>query len=157
MRTTVTTIEAFGATSLVQTGSNYFLNPTAGGSGPEVMLHGAPLAAGQFTGWSPMAAEKTSNGFVFAMHSGGSDQFIIWTLDNNANYVTNTAPMSGSSTALKSYEASFQQDLNGDGVISPASAAPAAPADNVAHDTSTHDTADLIHAILSQHPGFLLS
>ncbi|WP_271604585.1 NF038122 family metalloprotease [Bradyrhizobium sp. CCBAU 11434] len=146
-----TTIESFGATSLVQVGSNYFLNPTAGGSGPEVMLNGAPLAAGQFSGWSPVAAEKTSTGFIFAMHSSGADQFIIWTLDSNGNYVTNTAAILDSSVALKSYESSFQQDLNGDGVISPAAAA------SGVHDTSVHYSADLIHSILSQHSGFFLS
>ncbi|WP_247392311.1 M10 family metallopeptidase C-terminal domain-containing protein [Bradyrhizobium sp. 35] len=157
---TGTTIEAYGATSLVQVGSNYFLNPVAGGSGPEVMLNDAPLAAGQFSGWSPVAGEKTSSGFMFAMHTSASDQFIIWTLDSNGNYVTNTAAMAGSSAALKSYESNFQQDLNGDGVISPASSAPAAA--SVAHDTSVqytsaHDTADFIHTILGQHSGFLLS
>lgn len=149
-----TTIEAYGATSLVQVGSNYFLNPTAGGSGPEVMLNGAPLAAAQFSGWFPVAAEKTSSGFIFAMHSSGSDQFIIWTLDTNGNYVTNTAAISGSSAALKSYESSFHQDLNGDGVISPATAPAAA---SVAHDIPAPDTADLIHTILGQHSGFFLS
>ncbi|MCK1551544.1 M10 family metallopeptidase C-terminal domain-containing protein [Bradyrhizobium sp. 177] len=157
---TGTTIEAYGATSLVQVGSNYFLNPVAGGSGPEVMLNHAPLGAGQFSGWSPVAGEKTSSGFMFAMHTTASDQFIIWTLDSNGNYVTNTAAMVGSSAALKSYESNFHQDLNGDGVISPASSAPAAA--SVAHDTSVqytsaHDTADLIHTILGQHSGFLLS
>ena len=31
---TTTTIESFGSTSLVQTGTSYFLNPVSGGSGP---------------------------------------------------------------------------------------------------------------------------
>ncbi|MFX8429756.1 hypothetical protein ABTL63_19635, partial [Acinetobacter baumannii] len=52
-----------------------------------------------------------------------SGQFIIWTLDANGNYVTNAAPVSGTSATLESYETSFQQDLNGDGTIGiPASA-----------------------------------
>ena len=36
----ITVIEAFGSTSLVQVGSNYFLNPVAGGTGPELKYGG---------------------------------------------------------------------------------------------------------------------
>ena len=35
-----TTIESHGATALVQTGNNYFLNPVAGGTGPELKYGG---------------------------------------------------------------------------------------------------------------------
>ena len=40
-------IESFGATSLVQVGSNYFLDPVAGGTGPELKVGGVPRVAGQ--------------------------------------------------------------------------------------------------------------
>src|SRR5260370_40621826 len=41
-----------------------------------------------------------------------------WNADNNGNYLGNAiGVMSGSSAALGSLETSFQQDLNGDGVI----------------------------------------
>ncbi|MGY4364341.1 Ca2+-binding RTX toxin-like protein [Bradyrhizobium sp. LB1.3] len=43
-------IELAGVTSFVQISNHYFLDPTAGGPGPEVMLNGAPLSAGQFSG-----------------------------------------------------------------------------------------------------------
>ncbi len=111
-----TTIEAYGSTSLVQAGNSYFLDPTAGGTGPEVMLNGSPLIAGQFSGWAPVGAEKLSSGYELAMKSSAG-QFIIWTLDDEGNYLTNTATMSGTSTTLENYETSFHQDLNGDGVI----------------------------------------
>src|SRR5262249_25612717 len=75
--------------------------------------------------WAPVGAEKLSSGYELAMKSG-SGQFIIWTLDNNGNYVTNAAPVSGTSTTLESYETSFQQDLNGDGVIGVPAASSAA-------------------------------
>ena len=42
-----TVIEALGSTSLVQVGSNYFLNPVGASSGPELSLSGVPLAAGR--------------------------------------------------------------------------------------------------------------
>src|SRR5260370_902239 len=44
--------------------------------------------------------------------------YTAWNTDNNGNYLGNAiGGMSGSSAALGSLETSFQQDLNGDGVI----------------------------------------
>ena len=110
-------IEAFGTTKLVQTGNNYFLDPVLGGAGPELTLNNSPVFAGQFPGWSAVAAEKTSTGYKVALKATNADQFIVWTLDKNGAYLTNDAPTAGTSNSLKSAEAVFQQDLNGDGVI----------------------------------------
>ena len=42
----------------------------------------------------------------------------MWNTDSSGNYVSDTIGIvSGASTALESLETSFQQDLNGDGVI----------------------------------------
>ncbi|TYL87162.1 Ig-like domain-containing protein, partial [Bradyrhizobium cytisi] len=57
-----TLIEAAGATSLVQVGSNYLLDSTSGGSGPVLKFNGAAYVAGQFSNWTPIAAEATSSG-----------------------------------------------------------------------------------------------
>ncbi len=46
-----------------------------------------------------------------------SDQYSIWTLDSNGNYITNDGVLSGTSLILETAETSFHQDLNGDGVI----------------------------------------
>ena len=53
------------------------------------------------------------------MHLPGSDQYTVWNTDMNGNVVSNGTGgiVSGASNALKSLEPSFQQDLNGDGVI----------------------------------------
>jgi hypothetical protein len=119
-----TVIEAFGSTSLVEDGNNYFLNP-AGGSAVELSYGGAPVVAGEFDQyggpWEPIGAEQTASGYEVAWKITGADQYTVWTTDNNGNYLSsafNTA--SGSSTTLESFETSFQQDLNGDGVIGPA-------------------------------------
>jgi len=112
-----TVIESFGSTSLVQSGSNYFLNSNSTGSGPELMLNGSPVVAGQFAGWTPVGAEQTSSGYQVAMMSTSGSQFIIWTVDSNGAYVTNAAPASSTSTALETAENTFHQDLNHDGVI----------------------------------------
>src|SRR6185437_6428848 len=41
--TPTTTIESYGSTALVQSGSNYFMNPVAGGTGPELKSSGAAV------------------------------------------------------------------------------------------------------------------
>ena len=42
----VNVIEAFGSTTLVEVGSNFFLDPVSGGSGPELTYGGTPWVAG---------------------------------------------------------------------------------------------------------------
>ncbi|BBZ96766.1 hypothetical protein F07S3_65990 [Bradyrhizobium diazoefficiens] len=111
-------IESAGSTSLVQVGNNYFLNPVAGGTGPELMFSSAPVTAGMWTGWAPIGAEQTSTGYDVAWKNASTGQFNIWSTDSNGNYVTNLLSfVSGTSAALESYETTFHQDLNGDGVI----------------------------------------
>ncbi len=111
-------IEAFGSTSLVEVGSNFFLDTSAAGSGPELKYAGAAVVAGQFGGWTPIGAEQTASGYDVAWKMTGADQYTVWSTDSSGNYVSNpSASVSGSSTALESLETTFHQDLNGDGVI----------------------------------------
>jgi len=115
-------IESFGTTSLVENGSNYFLQPD-GGSAVELSFAGSPVVAGQFISesggtWAPIGAEQTADGYEVAWQVTGADQFSVWYTDNSGNYVSNAlAAVSGSDAALQSFETSFQQDLNGDGTI----------------------------------------
>ena len=112
-----TVIESFGSTSLLESGSNYFLQP-AGGSAVELSYAGAPVVAGQFGSWEPIGAEQTANGYEVAWKVAGADQYTVWYTDNNGKYLSSAfAVASGTSAALESFEASFQQDLNGDGSI----------------------------------------
>ena len=60
-------IEASGSTSLVQVGNNYFLDPVAGGTGPELKYDGAPVVAGQFGAWAPIGVEQTASGYEVAL------------------------------------------------------------------------------------------
>ncbi|MGY4622980.1 NF038122 family metalloprotease [Bradyrhizobium sp. USDA 4486] len=124
---TGTVIEAFGSASLVQVGNNYYLNPTAGGSGPELMYQGSAVASGQFSPWSLIGAEQTSTGYEIAFEQPGTNYFTIWNTDSAGNYLGNpTGIVLGTSSALENFEPSFHQDLNGDGVIgAPAGTAPA--------------------------------
>ena len=67
--------------------------------------------------WTPIGAEQTATGYEVAWKVPAADQYIVWNTDSNGNHVSQTAVMSGSSAALESFETSFHQDLNGDGVI----------------------------------------
>jgi 20S proteasome alpha/beta subunit len=123
-----TTIESKGVTALVQTGNNYFFNPVAGGTGPELKYGGAAFTAGSTWGaWAPIGAEAISGGYEVAFRLG-TDTYTVWNTDANGNVTTNALPTtSGSSTALETLETSFQQDLNGDGTIGiPSHTSPAA-------------------------------
>jgi len=115
-----TVIEALGSTSLVQVGNNYFLDPVAGGTGPELKISGAPVVAGQSGGWTPIGAEQTATGYEIAWKLAGSNQYSVWATDSSGNYTSNLIwTASGTDSALEAIETSFHQDLNGDGTIGP--------------------------------------
>jgi len=123
-----TVIESFGSTSLVEVGSNYFLNPVAGGTGVELERNGTPFVAGQASSWVPIGAEAITGGYEVAWKYTGADQYTVWKTDANGNYVSDlVGVVSGTSTALESIEPSFHQDLNGDGVIGVPSTSSAPP------------------------------
>jgi hypothetical protein len=113
-----TVIESLGLTSLVAVGSNFYLNSISSGSGPELKYQGATVVAGQFGAWTPFGTEQTATGYEVAWKTPGADQYTVWNTDNSGSFVSNNiGPVSGTSSALESLEASFHQDLNGDGVI----------------------------------------
>ncbi|WKA30777.1 M10 family metallopeptidase C-terminal domain-containing protein [Bradyrhizobium roseum] len=115
-------VEAYGNTSLAVVGNNYALNPSGGGTGP-LLKYGSVITVGQYGSWTFIGAEQISGGYEVALHLPGSDQYTVWNTDTNGNVVSNGTGgiVSGASNALKSLEPSFQQDLNGDGVIGVAS------------------------------------
>ncbi|WP_407194076.1 M10 family metallopeptidase C-terminal domain-containing protein [Bradyrhizobium sp. STM 3566] len=111
-------IESAGSTTLVEVGNNYFLNPVAGGTGPELTFSGAPVTVDMWTDWAPIGAEQTGSGYDVAWKNSSTGQYNIWSTDSNGNYATNLLSfVSGTNTALESYETTFHQDLNGDGMI----------------------------------------
>jgi hypothetical protein len=110
-----TVIEAFGSTSLVETGNNYFLQPN-GGTAVELSVGGAPVVAGQYGQWAPIAAEQTASGYQVVWKYTGADQYLAWNTDSSGNCLSSALdPTSGASAALQAMEVSFHQDLNGDG------------------------------------------
>ena len=115
--TTTTTIEAFGATSLVQVGSQYFMRES-GGAGPSIKYQGAALTEGQFGAWTAIGAEQRTSGYQAVFKNGAADQYVVWNLDGNGNYLGNaTAVVAGADRDLQALESVFQQDLNGNGLV----------------------------------------
>ena len=97
-------------------GTKFFLDNITG-SDPSLKYGGADVVAGQFGGWTPIGAEQTASGYQVAWKVPGTDQYIVWNTDSSGNYTSQSAYMSGASAALRSFETSFHQDLNGDGAI----------------------------------------
>jgi Ca2+-binding RTX toxin-like protein len=115
-----TTIESFGSTRTVEVGNQFFLRD-AGGAGPSMKFGGTPFTVGRFGAWTLIGAEQTVGGYLGAVKFGADNQYQVWNLDSNGNFVSAaTGSVSGSDIGLQTFELSFQQDLNGDGQIGPA-------------------------------------
>jgi serralysin len=140
-----TVIESSGSTSLVEVGTNFYLESISSGTGPELKYGGTPVVANEFGAWTFVGAEQTSSGYEVALSLPGADQYTVWDTESNGNVVSNATGgiVSGTSNALESLEASFHQDLNGDGVTGLAVAANAtleltgANSQNVSFESST--------------------
>jgi hypothetical protein len=112
------TIESFGSTSLVQTGSDFFLDSTISGTGPELKYGGAPWVAGEWGAWTPIGTEATATGYEVAFKLAGANLYTVWNTDNSGNIASDTiGTVAGNSTALELLEPSFHQDINNDGTI----------------------------------------
>jgi serralysin len=72
---TTVTIEAFGSTSLVQVGNNYYLDNISSGTGPELQYQGAPVTANQFGTIALIGAEQTASGYDLAWKIPGTNQY----------------------------------------------------------------------------------
>lgn len=116
----IAAIETRGSTSLFQSGGGYRLNDVGSGSGPQLKYQGSAVSVGQFSPFVAIAAEKTATGYDVAWKMPGQDQYTVWSTDSSGNYIANiVGVVTGASTALMAVEATFQQDLNGDGILGP--------------------------------------
>ena len=112
------TVESIGATSLVTSGTTYYLYANGTTAGPSLKYNGLAYIAGEYGGWTPIGVEATASGYQVAWKVTGADQYTVWLTDTNGNFVSNaTGGVSGSAVSLENFETSFFQDLNGDGVI----------------------------------------
>ena len=112
-------IQKDGSTSLTEVANKFYLDDTSG-SDPALKYKGADVTAGEFGGWTPIGAVKTASGYDVAWKNAGTGPYTVWSTDGNGNYTGNLiGAVSGTSTALKSLERIFGQDLNGDKVVGP--------------------------------------
>ena len=116
------TIEAHGVTALLQSGSDYFLNPISSGTtitGPELIFNGAPVTVGHSgPAGHRLPPSMSDSGYDVAFYNASTGLFNIWSTDSNGNYIANLASgITGSSTTLENFETIFDQDLNDDGTI----------------------------------------
>jgi hypothetical protein len=120
-------------------GSNFYLIDANSGVGPELKYGGVAFVAGQAGGWTPIGVEQVGSGYQVAWKVSGADNYSIWSTDSDGNYLSNViGGVSGSSSTLISYESTFHQDLNGDGVIGVPSAVSAAVAGSDAFSFDVH-------------------
>jgi hypothetical protein len=112
-----TDTSSFGSTDLATIGNTYFLYAVRSTIGPELQYNGSPVTS-DWGGWSPIGAVKTASGYDVAWKLAGADEYTVWSTDNNGNYISNLiGHVSGTTTALESFELIFNQDLNADGVV----------------------------------------
>ncbi|MGY3507752.1 Ig-like domain-containing protein [Bradyrhizobium lupini] len=130
-----TVIESAGATRLVESGDKFYLNASTG-TGPTLKNHGVDFIDGSDHTWAPIGAEQTATGYQIVWKEASTGQYTAWNTDNNGNYVshvgaltdsTSGGTVSGTSSALKSLETTFHQDLNGDGQIGSSTSTPTSP------------------------------
>ncbi|MCJ9728971.1 calcium-binding protein [Bradyrhizobium sp. PRIMUS42] len=117
----VPSIELNGATSTVLYGGYYYMLSTSSGAGPMLKYQGSAVIAANYGAYSVIAAEQVSGGgYDVAWKNSSTGKFSIWSTDSNGNFLTTLAAapeVSGNDPSLKALEATFHQDLNGDGVI----------------------------------------
>ena len=111
-----TVIEAFGSTSLVEVGNNYYLDSISSGTGPELKYAGARCGGSV---WRLDAGRRGADGKRLRGGLEERRRQSVYDLEyRQQRQLHHLIPsMSGTSAALESLETSFHQDLNGDGVI----------------------------------------
>jgi hypothetical protein len=144
-----TVIESFGSTTLAKIANAFVLSATGSSLGPQLKMSGALVMAGQFGAWTPIAGEQTTTGYQVAWKNGAADQYIVWDTDSSGNFLSQGAVVSGSSSTLKSFESSFHQDLNGDGVIG--STTPMMSSNGSAAETSPASSGTLNLALFTNY------
>ena len=102
-------VESAGATTLTRIADTYRIDSLT------LKMAGATVTMGQVGGWMAIGAEATAEGYDVVWKNPGADQYAVWRVDSNGNYVSSTGTISGSTLGAGYYEYLFQQDLNQDG------------------------------------------
>ncbi|WP_223211107.1 DUF4347 domain-containing protein, partial [Microcystis aeruginosa] len=113
----VTPIEAFGDTKLVQDTTNK-LYAQIGNNNPTAIKIGATqITTNIYPGWQTLAAE-TVNGVNQVLWKYNDGNYLhLWSLDSNWNWQSSSGWWGLNSPEAFTQETNFQQDFNGDGII----------------------------------------
>src|SRR5262249_802860 len=132
-------------TTLTQSGNEYYVS-VSGGSEIAMKLAGADVQADSTGGWIPIGAVQTATGFDIAWENSGL--YAVWNADSNANFASNVvANAAPNNPTLESLETTFNQDLNGDGVIGPPGGSGTSRLSGImAANETAHDAANQWHA-----------
>src|SRR5436305_1832429 len=87
-----TAIKPLGSTKLVQVGSNYYLASVSSNAGIRLAGVSAVHTSALPGAWTPIGTEQTASGYQVVLKNGTADSYIVWSVDSNGNYITNTAP-----------------------------------------------------------------
>ena len=109
---------SFGSVDLTELGNAYYLYNSSG-VGPILKVGGAPILAGAAgPGWSPYGAVETATGYDVAWKNTVYGVYTEWQTDSSGNYISDTiGAVTASNQTYEALETTFNQDLNGDGVI----------------------------------------
>ncbi|WP_247968338.1 M10 family metallopeptidase C-terminal domain-containing protein [Bradyrhizobium sp. 195] len=125
------TIESFGSTKTILSGSTYYLADISTGTGPALKYAGATVIAANFGTWSVIAAEQVSGGgYDVVWKNSANAHYSVWSTDSTGNFQTTLAAapeVLGTDASLKALEPTLHQDFNGDGTIGAAPPATAGP------------------------------
>ena len=102
----------------MQVGSNDFLNPVAGGTGPELKMSGAAVEFNADRRLDTDGVRQTATGYEIAWKlTGHQPVYGVEHRQQRQLHLECIGVVRGTSTTLESLETTFQQDLNGDGTI----------------------------------------
>jgi hypothetical protein len=130
-----TDTNTYGSTSLVQIGTDYYLENSSTGVGPELQYGGVPITSAALGSYTLIgAAPLSGGGYEVAFENSSTNMFSIWTTNSNGNFVSYEL-LSGTSPALQAIEASFNQNF-----LSPGSPAPTSPVSQLSVTVANSDT-----------------
>jgi len=114
-----TDTNSFGSVALTQLGEYYYFDAPGTTTGPELKEpDGTPVPADVDGGWVAIGAAATATGYEVAWTNPSTNGYLVWDTDSNGtDTVMAVGIVTGNDTALEAAEPSFNQDLNGDGVI----------------------------------------
>ncbi|NBU77099.1 MAG: hypothetical protein EBS30_18110, partial [Planctomycetes bacterium] len=114
-------VETTGSISLIGSGSNSTYSAksnAAGAAAAAIKKDGVAIYKGIYgNDWTVLAAETVAGVNQVLWKNTSANRLHVWSLDSNWNWTASTGWDEPSSAEGQQLEVSFQQDLNGDGVI----------------------------------------